>query len=86
MLFLDNCDQGDTAARVEFSAFWNIGSTAVPFIDCVTSRNPNYEYYASGRPECYWSPVSFRGWVPLTVGGGSADPYDYAGQLALMGF
>jgi hypothetical protein len=64
-----------------FSYYRDLGC---PMRDCVVSRNPSYEFYGSGREECYWGPAKFRGWVPLTVGGGEADVY--RSQLTALGF
>ena len=74
----------NTAARVETATFWNIGSRAARLIDCVASRNSSYEYYGSGKLECYWTDQRFRGWIPLNVGGADSDAY--SPQLGLMGF
>ncbi len=71
----DTCTEVNTAARVEFSTFWNLGSRTSPRLDCVASRNPDYEYYGSGREECYWTYRNFRGWIPETVGGAEASAY-----------
>lgn len=80
----DTCTEVNTAARVEFSTFWNLGSRTSPRLDCVASRNPDYEYYGSGREECYWTYRNFRGWIPETVGGAEASAY--SGFLQAFGF
>ena len=71
----DTCDDVDTTSQFETSPYWNIGSRAFPIIDCISSRNPNYEYYSSGRQECYWTLRDFRGWIPDSIGGAEASPY-----------
>ena len=75
-LHIDTCNGNNTGARVDASAIYNLGSLTAHTAaqDCVTSRNPSYIYYGSGRKECYWTAVTgFRGWIPTTVGGAEAD-------------
>lgn len=79
----DDCNEDDTAARVPWSNFWNIGSEAHPLINQVTSRDQSYEYYGSGRTECLWTEKRFRGWVPDSIGGG--DSKSYLGKLQYWG-
>jgi hypothetical protein len=71
----DTCTGNNAAARLEWSNWWNLGASAHPLRDCVASRNPGYEYYTSGRLECFWSGSRFRGWIPEYVGGLDSDPY-----------
>lgn len=71
----DDCGLVDSEVRLEWSNWFNIGSNSSRLIDCVQSRSPGYEYYGSGRQECLWSSVDFRGWVPDGVGGGHAGRY-----------
>jgi len=80
----DTCESVNTAARIGVGSVWNLGSRSTPRIDCVTSRDPNYEYYGSGRQECYWTTQNFRGWIPTTVGGAEAGPYSPV--LSAFGF
>jgi hypothetical protein len=80
----DTCERVDTATRLEWNACWNLGSRATPLRNCVPSRDPSYEYYGSGRQECFWTGGNFRGWIPLTVGG--AEGSVYSAQLQAMGF
>jgi hypothetical protein len=71
----DTCGQVNTAARVVVSSAWNVGSSSVPLLDCVVSRDPGYIYYGSGRQECFWANQNFRGWIPTSIGGASSTPY-----------
>lgn len=71
----DTCANTNQAERLVISDAWNIGSRQAPFIDCVASRNPAYEFYGSGRTECFWTVKDFRGWVPDSIGGGYAGKY-----------
>jgi hypothetical protein len=84
----DDCSEVNATARLEWSNWWNIGSSANPpgsrLVNCVESRNPAYEYYGQGRQECFWSAMPFRGWVPDQVGGTEAGGYDQ--RLAYWGF
>jgi hypothetical protein len=82
----DTCDQTDTYRRIVASATLNIGSRSVHSAsqDSTKSTNPSYYYYAGGRYEAFWTPKTFRGWVPDSVGGGGGD--SYSGKLASMGF
>jgi hypothetical protein len=79
----DDCSDVDSYSRLEWSSFWNLGSQAVPLLNGVASRNPEW-YPASGRKECFWTAVRFRGWIPLTVGGDDSDPY--LAKLVRWGF
>jgi hypothetical protein len=84
----DTCNGNNTAAIVNAPAIYNLGSLAVHTAaqDCVTSRDPSYIYYGSGRKECYWTPATgFRGWIPTTVGGAEADA-SYRSILNAQGF
>jgi hypothetical protein len=79
----DTCDDNDTPARVFVSGNRNIGSRAHQTINCTIAEDPAYQYYGSGRQECYWSaldslgnPTSFRGWIPESVGGPASSAYD----------
>ncbi|HWP03686.1 MAG TPA: hypothetical protein VNL96_09535 [Gemmatimonadaceae bacterium] len=85
----DDCSLVNTAVRLEWSKWWNVGSNvggaSTQLVDCIESRNPSYEYYGSGRLECYWTPIYFRGWVPNEVGGGEATT-PYAIRLQQFGF
>jgi len=87
-IYTDDCSAVNTAARLEWSNGWNVGSSANPpstwLVNCVESRNPAYEYYGQGKQECYWDAVPFRGWVPDQIGGGQAGGYDL--RLAYWGF
>ena len=80
----DNCTSVNTSARVAASANLNIGSRGVHTAaqDCMASSNPSYQYYGSGRQECYWTNRRFRGWIPTTVGGDDSDPYNPILDLA----
>jgi hypothetical protein len=82
----DDCRLVNTSARVYAAGIVNIGSRAVhtPSQHCMTSTNPAYQYYGSGRQECYWTNTRFRGWIPTTVGGADSDPYSPI--LAAAGF
>ncbi len=82
----DTCEHVNTAARVVSGASLNIGSRAMHSSsqDCMQSSNPSYQYYGSGRLECYWTEARFRGWIPTWVGGADADPY--TAKLESMGF
>ena len=82
----DTCAQVNTATRLEWSSLWNLGSrtTHSGDQDCKLSRNPSFEYYGSGRYECYWTGVDFRGWIPTSVGGAVAG--SYSPVLQAMGF
>jgi len=80
----DDCSDDDTSARVDWSAYWNIGSESNPFINQVTSRDSSYEYFGGRRTECYWTEKSFRGWVPDSIGGGEAA--SYLSKLIYWGF
>lgn len=73
----DTCEHVNTADRVAAGASLNIGSRGSHSTgqDCMASANPAYEYYGSGRLECYWTEARFRGWIPTTIGGADADPY-----------
>jgi hypothetical protein len=78
VLGTDTCVQVNKVARVYAGLEVNLGSHAVHRTDqdCVVSRNTSYEYYGSGRQECYWTTTpSFRGWIPTTIGGAVAPPY-----------
>lgn len=85
-LNVDTCVDNNTSAQVESAYFLNIGSRIghTNAQDCMTSSNPNYIYYGSGRVECYWTEKRFRGWIPTTVGGADSDPYSPI--LASMGY
>ncbi|HEU5357879.1 MAG TPA: hypothetical protein VFU45_02075 [Gemmatimonadales bacterium] len=74
---LDTCADNNASARVSAGAYLNIGSNAhhLSTQDCMPSTNPDYEYYGSGRLECYWTNQRFRGWIPTWVGGSDSDPY-----------
>lgn len=82
----DTCDDGDSSVRLEAYGNKNIGSRSAHTSaqDCVSSENPSYPYYGLGRAECYWTVKDFRGWVPDSAGGTSAD--DYSTFLASLGF
>ncbi len=80
----DDCTANNSAVRLEWSAYWNVGSSNHPIINCVVSRVPSYEYYGSGRQECFWTGSEFSGWIPDNVGGDRADPY--GPQLRAAGF
>ena len=80
----DTCTQVNTAELITAPAGQNLGSRNARFIDCVVSQNSAYEYYGSGKQECYWTVKRFRGWVPTTVGGGDAE--DYSARLSRFGF
>jgi hypothetical protein len=84
MLAVDTCEGNNTATRLLALATRNLGSRHAQFADCVSSANPSYMYYGSGRNECFWTSSAFRGWVPLTVGGGSSGMY--SAVLAEVGF
>jgi hypothetical protein len=86
-LQVDTCAQGNTATRVVAGNQLNIGSSAshTAAQDCMPSSNPGYEYYGSGREECYWTDRPFRGWIPTTIGGGAAVP-SYSHRLVEQGF
>ncbi|HET7025322.1 MAG TPA: hypothetical protein VFI39_08980 [Gemmatimonadales bacterium] len=71
----DTCENVNTSARLPAGYLYNLGSRAHPAIDCVTSRDPSYLYYGSGKTECYWTGGRFRGWIPYTIGGVDTDPY-----------
>jgi hypothetical protein len=80
----DDCTANNAAVRLEWSAYWNIGSHAHPLINCVVSRDPTYEYYGNGRHECFWTGSDFAGWVPDNIGGDRAS--SYGPQLTAAGF
>jgi hypothetical protein len=82
----DICESVNTTARVAAGASLNLGSRSNHSAsqDCMPSSNPSYEYYGSGRLECYWTQVRFRGWIPINVGGADSDPY--SPRLQGMGF
>lgn len=80
----DDCSYNDTGVRLEWSMYWNLGSSTAHMIDTVASRNPNYEYYGSGKIEAFWTGSEFRGWVPWTLGGDAASAY--GPKLAYFGF
>lgn len=71
----DTCEHSNRAERVVVSTAYNIGSRAAPFLDCVSSRDPAYEFFGAGRTECFWTSKPFRGWVPDSIGGGDATGY-----------
>lgn len=71
----DTCEDVNTAARDSYGAIYNIGSDAHRLIDCVTSRNPSYQYFGEARTECYWTSQDFRGWVPARIAGTAATAY-----------
>jgi len=88
-LWSDTCEDVNTAARVETfgsGGSLNLGSRAVHSSgqDCMASANPSFEWYGSGRLECYWTDQRFRGWVPTYVAGDDTDPY--SPKLADNGF
>jgi len=77
---IDNCWNGRIVERLSFppGGSGNIGSWAVPFVDCVATMNPNHPATLSSggetREECYFTGTTFRGWY----GGAysiSSDPY-----------
>jgi hypothetical protein len=74
----DDCRQVNTSTRLYAGSNVNIGSRAVHTTaqDCMPSSDPSYQYYGSGRQECYWTTRRFRGWIPMTVGGADSDPYE----------
>jgi hypothetical protein len=82
----DTCENNNTAVRVEYSGQYNIGSRSHRLKDCVVSRNPAWQFYGTGKTECYWSSSdpNFRGWYPDNIGGGAAEPYGEL--LANLGF
>lgn len=80
----DDCGSNNTSVVLEWSADWNLGSSTSPLIDCVASRNLAYEYYGSGRFECYWTGTEFSGWIPNYIGGARAS--NYGPQLTAAGF
>lgn len=82
----DTCVQVDKKERVRADFYLNIGSRAAHKAsqDCMPSSNPDYQYYGSGRTECYWTSKAFRGWIPPWIGGASSGPYTT--PLAAMGF
>jgi hypothetical protein len=82
----DTCEHVNTAMRVAAGEWLNVGSRAHHYSDqdCMPSANSSYEYYGSGRLECYWTIQRFRGWIPITVGGDDSDPY--SPRLAAQGF
>ena len=78
----DTCDQADTSWRVFVSDAYDLGTRANPFVDCVPSRDPAYQYYGAGRVECFWTPPpsfpmfeKFAGWIPDAVGGARSTHY-----------
>lgn len=76
----DNCWNGRTVERLSFppGGSGNIGSWAVPFVDCVGTLNPNHPATLSTggetRQECYFTGTSFRGWYGGTYSV-SSTPY-----------
>ncbi len=89
-LEMDTCPGDNVAvrARVEthspsifYPVWYNIGSWAVPFRDCVPSRDNSLS--GNGRYECYWTYRRFRGWYP-NDDSGEADAYSV--KLAAMHF
>lgn len=82
----DTCYGADSFARVITSTFTNLGSRAhhTGAQDCMPSSNTSYQYYGSGRLECYWTYSDFRGWIPTSVGGDPSTPYSHV--LGHMGF
>jgi hypothetical protein len=83
---IDRCYDNDTSARLPAGADLNIGSSInhTATQDCMPSQDPLYQYYGSGRLECYWTNVQFRGWIPSWIGGAASDPY--APKLSAHGF
>jgi hypothetical protein len=47
----DTCENNNTAVRVEYSSVYNLGSRSNRFRDCVTSRNPSWQWYGTGKTE-----------------------------------
>jgi hypothetical protein len=85
----DVCDDLNTLTRLETTGINNLGSRDNPFIDCVSAQNPSHPYYGSPREECYWNfdeeaEEEFRGWFPLSAGGGGSTLY--AIKLCTWGF
>ncbi len=78
------CSNANTSTRLEWSNSFNIGSQTHPLINEVPSRNSSYEYYGSGRTECYWNERHFRGWTPEYVNG--AESSSYLSKLSFWGF
>jgi hypothetical protein len=76
-LGVDTCVDVDWYVRVSVPATANIGSRLhhTSGQDCWISTNPSYQYYGSGRTECYWTSKQFRGWIPDSVGGMGATWY-----------
>jgi hypothetical protein len=68
---LDTCQYNVDDDRVEVNVFRNLGSSSVPFTNCVTSENP-ISYQGT---ECFWqASYSFCGW--------DSDRTDCAGPYA----
>jgi hypothetical protein len=82
----DTCVDVNTSVRHTAGVAYNIGSRSVHTAaqDCWLSQDPTYLYYGSGRTECYWTPKTFRGWIPTSVGGMEAGVYSTI--LADQGF
>jgi hypothetical protein len=69
----DTCVNNNTAVRVEYSGAYNLGSRSMPLKNCVVSRNPTWQWYGTGKTECYWNDGDvFRAWYPDNIGGGSS--------------
>lgn len=73
----DTCVDVDVATRQTAGSVYNIGSRIghTASQDCWASEDPSYIYYGSGRTECYWTPKTFRGWIPESVGGMESGVY-----------
>ncbi len=82
----DTCVDVNTSTRHEALGTSNIGSrnAHTSAQDCSASVDPAYLYCGSGRTECYWTPKTFRGWIPETVGGMESGVYPTI--LAVQGF
>lgn len=81
----DTCEKNNTGARVEYSGAYNLGSRPARLRDCVQSRNPSWQFYGTGKQECYWrAGDTFRAWYPDNIGGGESGVH--ADILASLGF
>lgn len=80
----DTCANNLFRVRENILPLYNLGSRSTSLIDCVETRNTNHPHYGTGRQECFWTPVNFRGWYDVTVGGGQGGLY--TDKLAEYGF
>lgn len=75
---LDLCQAPFSYEPIGVGGNGNLGSSAQPFIDCVSSTNP---LYLGNGQECYWTAERFSGWQFTTP-----DCAGYRGILLTQGF